>query len=176
MPGRILNTEDPIAKEYLAKIGEVVVLLSHLEAGVEFWIWEFVNAKGDAKVKQLVGRRITSPLDFEQKLQLLRSLVVERLSEKKVEEFKEIVKLIKKCCEVRNDVAHSQWFIQYGNTKGGISSTTHKINIPKVLKPHRPFDFSKAIEDIDLSKLDQSIANINTAIEKLVIFFILSSS
>jgi hypothetical protein len=175
MPAKILDNQDPETKEYLAKIGEIVVLLNHLEAMVDFWIWELINADGNAGVKQQIGRRITSPLNFEQKVQLLRSLIVERYGEEKVREFKETMKLLMKCCETRNDIAHSQWFIQYGNKKEGIPSTTHKINIPKAMRPQQSFDFSKAIKDVDLSELDQSVTEINLAIEKLTIFFISSS-
>lgn len=109
MPAKILDNQDPKTKEYLAKIGEVVVLLNHLEAMVEFWIWELINAHGDS---QQIGRRVTSPLDFEQKVQLLRSLIVERYGEEKARKFKETMKLLMKCCETRNDIVHSQWFIQ----------------------------------------------------------------
>ncbi len=171
MPAKILDNQDPKTKEYLAKIGEVVVLLNHLEAMVEFWIWELIGAEGNAGVKQQIGRRITSPLGFEKKVQLLRSLVVERCGKKRAREFEEILELLMKCCKARNDIVHSQWFIQYGNEKEGIPSTTHKINIPKVLKPQRSFNFSKAIKDVDLSELDQSVSEINIAIEKLMRFF-----
>ena len=172
MPAKIINNQDPKTKEYLTKIGEVVVLLNHLESWVDFWIWELINANGNASIKQQIGRRITSPLDFKQKVQLLMSLFVERCGEVKAKEFKEVAKSIKKCCDIRNDLAHSQWFIQYGNIKEGISPTTQKINISKFLKSTKPFNFSKAIKDVELSELDQYAIQANLVIEKLTNFFI----
>jgi len=38
MPAKIIDNQDPKTKEYLTKIGEVVVLLNHLEGVVDFWI------------------------------------------------------------------------------------------------------------------------------------------
>ena len=171
MSAKIIDNQDPKTKEYLTKIGEVVVLFNHLEDTVDFWIWELINAGGNANIKQQIGRRITSPLDFEKKVQLLRSLVVERYGEEKAKEFKEVANSIMECCERRNDVSHSQWFIQYGNIKEGIPPTTHKINISKSLKPTKPFNFSKAIKDVELSELDQYATHTNLMIEEVYKFF-----
>ena len=171
MPAKIINNQNPKTKEYLTKIGEVIVLLNHLESMIDFWIWELINAGGNASMKQQIGRRITSPLNFEKKVKLLRSLVVERYGEEKAKEFKEVANSIMECCEIRNDVSHSQWFIQYGNIKEGIPPTTHKINISKSLKPTKPFNFSKAIKDIELSELDQYTIQTNLVIEKVCKFF-----
>jgi len=67
MPAKIIDNQDPKTKEYLAKIGEVVILFNHLEDIVDFWIWELINAGGTASVKQQIVRQITSPLNFEKK-------------------------------------------------------------------------------------------------------------
>ena len=127
MPAKIIDSQDPKTKEYLTKIGEVVVLLNHLESMVDFWIWELISAGGNASTKQQIGRRITAILNFEKKVQLLRSLIVERYGKEKAKEFKEVATSIMKCCEVRNDVSHSQWFIQYGNIKERIPPTTQSL-------------------------------------------------
>ena len=110
-------------------------------------------------------------MNFEKKVQLLRSLVVERYGKQKAKEFKEVANSIMECCERRNDVSHSQWFIQYGNIKEGIPLTTHKINMPKSLKPTKPFNFSKEIKDVELSELDQYAIQTNLVIEEVYKFF-----
>lgn len=148
---KIIDPSDPTTKEYLARIGEIIVELNFLENWLEFFSWELIQAKGNL---QKIGRRITYNLTFIQKLDLLRSLLVERTGEGNAEEFRPLYKKIKECEEIRNDIAHSLWFIQYGNSKEDLNTT--KINVSYAFERGRSFDFSKTKKTVPLSELEES--------------------
>lgn len=167
MPMKVLDNQEEKTKEFLCKIGEIVVTLNHLEEMVCFYIWELVSASGNT---QGVGRRITVNLELIEKIDLLRSLIIERQGEEKAKVFKSIYKNIIKCGEIRNDIAHSQWFIQYGNIKENIPPRTEKINMQKLIKNSKPTDFSKLVEIVDLEQLNQGAVLINKTAEDLAQF------
>lgn len=150
---KIFNTKDPKTIDYLVKIGQVVVAFNFVEQLVELLIWELINAKDDV---QGVGRRITNRLEFQEKADLLRSLIVERVVEERAKEFTEsIYKDLCKCGEARNDIAHSLWFIQYGANKD--NPETYKVNFRDAFERGKKFDFSKAKKNIDVTELEDSI-------------------
>jgi len=171
---KILDNQDSKTKEYLAKIGEVIVTFNYLESAIiDFWIWELICAGKNINDIQGIGRRITTLLTFRQKADLLKSLVIEIFGEKKAKLFSKPYKKIIKSSEIRNDVCHSQWFIQYGNLKEGVPMTTHKINLKRGSRKGRKFDFSRAMEDnIDLKCFNGYLKQIEEAIRETLIFFI----
>jgi len=153
---KIIDKSDPKTREYLEKIGEVVVMLSHLEAMMEFIMWEFIGAKGNASDRQTIGRQITHKLEFMEKADLLRALIIERYGEKKGKEFtSNIYTSLQRCCEARNDIAHSLWFIRYGVDKNSLQ--TEKINIPNAFERGKKFNFSKARKSVELKELENAI-------------------
>lgn len=162
------NTKDSTTKEYLSKIGEIVVSLSSLEHMMEFWIWELISAAGTARDIQWVGRRITTPLEYMQKLDLLRSMLVERLGEEVAKKFMPAYKLLQKCAEDRNDIAHSVWFIQYGTTPEKLS--TLKVNDSKAFQRGKKLDFTRAHQEIKLEDLEKISQRINQAHDELIKF------
>src|SRR3954464_4613155 len=107
-----IDYSNPEVKEYLSKIGEIVVRLSGLEHQIEFWIWKLIDARGDHVTRQRVGSRTTTYITYEQKVQLLRGLILERCGEDTGRQFMPLREKLIKCCEDRNDVAHSQWLIR----------------------------------------------------------------
>ena len=145
---QVLDENDPKTKDFLVKIGETVVVFNHLESMVEFNIWELIAASGNAHVRQSIGKRITTTLEYMQKVDLLRSLIVERFGEEKDKLFKEVYTTLQECSEIRNDIAHSLWYIQYGNLEEGIELDTAKINIKKAFEKGKFEDFSKVYETI----------------------------
>lgn len=163
---------DTKAKEYLASIGAVVVLLGHLEYLIEFIIWDLVNPQADdSKVRQLIAERITVGLEYMEKLKLLRSLTVERKGDKKAKEF---IGIYKKCiavCEIRNDIAHSMWIIEYGNIKEGESPSTTKTNMKKAFPNGKQLDLSAAYKKVDLDEIKSYMEQINQTISELFSFF-----
>jgi hypothetical protein len=85
---KVLDNNDPITLNYLSKIGEVIVTLNYLESLVELAIWEMLGEIGKTADLQGVGRRITYSLEFVQKVDLLRSLIVEIYGEERAKNFK----------------------------------------------------------------------------------------
>ncbi|MBI4096438.1 MAG: hypothetical protein HY425_01845 [Candidatus Levybacteria bacterium] len=153
---KIIDKSDPKTKEYLEKIGEVITMLSHLEGMMEFVLWEFIGAKGDAGVRQTIGRHITHKLEFMQKADLLRALIIERYGEEKGKEFTlDIYKNLQKCCEARNDMAHSLWFIRYGVDKDNLQA--EKINTRDAFERGKRFNLSKARKSVELKELEDAI-------------------
>lgn len=153
---KVIDKSDPKTKEFLEKIGEAIVMLSHLEAMIEFVVWELIGAKGDAGVKRTIGRHITYKLEFKQKADLLRALIVEKFGEGKGKEFTDkIYKDLQKCCEARNDIAHSLWFIQYGVDKNSLG--TVRINIQDAMERGERFNLSKARKSTELKELEDAI-------------------
>lgn len=164
---KVLNSHSPKTKDYLAKIGEIIVLLNHLELTVEFFVWELISASGNT---QAIGRRITTPLEYMEKVNLMRSLLVERVGEEKAGEFTPIYSELRACAEIRNDLAHSQWFIEYGNGKD--KTSTHKINWLKAYERGKAFDFSKALQNIDLAKLASDTKRLSKTISLVAEFML----
>jgi hypothetical protein len=162
------NPNDPNTKEFLAKIGEIIVSLNALENNVDFWIWELLSASGTPAEKQVIGRLVTSPLDFMGKVNLLRSLVVHRLGEEKDNDFRNAYNLLKQSAETRNDVAHSMWFIQYGSSPDDLS--TEKINEIKAFQRGKKFDFTKAVATVKLTDFDKYLETIENAQRELFSF------
>lgn len=101
---------------------------------------------------------VVKDLTYQNKINLLRNLIVERDQR---DNFKDLYKKLKKCGEKRNELLHSQWFVNYGSDPTNIS--THRINRNKLIKLGKPTDYKKMsiqVEDeIDtLNKLiDQTI-------------------
>ena len=153
----------PKTKEFLAKIGEIIVLLNHLESMVEFFTWELIGSKGNAHDVQNMGRRITLPLDYKGKIDLARSLVIERYGvEKEKKIFKSVYTKLQNCGEFRNDIAHSLWFIEYGTSKEDLA--THKLNWTKAYKKGKAFDFSNAYKDVSLEDLTEISKTLSSTI------------
>lgn len=128
---KILDFNDPNTKEFLQKIGQVIVEVNHIESLVELLIWSliFTNRNKEDNA-QGIGRRITVNLSFMEKADLLRSLVVERKGEDFAKEFTErVYKKLQAIAQKRDDIAHSLWFIQYGESKAELA--TEKINFKK---------------------------------------------
>lgn len=161
MEAKVLEPKTGKTRDYLVKIGEIVVLLNHLEQVIEFFTWELINASGNA---QEIGRRITTPLDYVEKVDLMRSAIVGRFGEEKAKEFLPVYRELIACGEIRNDIAHSQWFIEYGNKKEGVLPHTKKINWKKAYKRGKNFNFSEAIKDIKLDELNSYSRKISKAI------------
>ncbi|MDD2482797.1 MAG: hypothetical protein PHE32_03775 [Candidatus Shapirobacteria bacterium] len=172
MAAILFNFENSKTKEYLASIGGIVVCLNHLEHFIEFMIWELINPKVDnANKSQLIGERITVNLEYIEKLELLRSLIIERKGIEKAEEFKEIYIKCKKACEIRNDISHSLWSIEFGNNKEGISPSTTKTNMQKAFQRGKNFDFLSAYKQVNLDELKLEMNQINQTISDLFSFF-----
>jgi hypothetical protein len=171
MTARILDNKDPKIREYLAKIGEVIVLLNHVEASIDFLIWELIGANGNAHDVQNVGRRVTLLLEYMQKVDLVRALIIERHGEEKGKEFVSLYKKLQTCGEIRNDIAHSQWFIQYGNLAENIPMSTTKINIKKAFERGKLMDFSNARKEVLLDELEGYVSQMNEIISELFGFF-----
>jgi len=171
MAAKILDNTDTTTKEYLAKIGEVVVLLNHLESNIDFWIWELIGAKENAHDHQNIGRRITLQLEYMQKVDLLRALIVERHGEEKGRELRPLYTKLQTCGQVRNDIAHSEWFIQYGNLAEGVPLSTTKINIQKAYERGKLMNFSNARKEVLLGELEGYVTQTNEIISELHEFF-----
>ncbi len=170
MNATLLDTSDPKTKEFLSKIGEVVVLSRHLESIVEFFMGDLINPEGESIVKQNVTNSIVKNMEFLEKLDLVRDLIVQRIGVESQKRFLPTYNLVKECIEGRNDVAHSQWFIQYGNIEEGIPPSTQKINVRRGYSRGHYFDFSKAIINVELSTLDDLVKKTNKAITDIVIY------
>ncbi len=155
MNAKVLSPEIGKTKAYLEKIGKIIVLFGHLEMIVDFFIWELINAGNTTREVQSIGRRITTPLDYKSKINLVRSIIVERLGEDKAKEFTPIYTELLNCAEIRNDIAHSQWFIEYGNKEEKVKPETQKVNWQKAYQKGKGFDFSGANKDVSLKELDE---------------------
>ena len=164
----LYNSTDPKTKDYLAKIGEVIVTLNGLERDISFWIWELLAASGTPAEKQVIGRLVTNPLDFMGKINLLRSLIVHRLGEVKGKDFIKTYTLLQNCAEFRNDIAHSLWFIQYGSSPENLE--TEKINEVKAFQKGKRMDYSKAVEKINIEEFDNALLVMQDASKELLKF------
>lgn len=167
MTAEVIGHKAPDTKEYLAKIGEIVVLLNHLEMLVSFFIWELIGAEGKAAKSQNIGRRITNDMGFMKKADLARSLIVERYGEKVAIKYLPLYKDLKSCSKIRNDVAHSQWLLGFGSD--GEFSPNSKINWKNAYKKGKEADFKKAFEEVDLGRLNRDskrITDTMTAVGK----------
>ncbi len=163
----LLNPTDLKTKEFLAKIGEIVVLSRHLESIIEFFIEDLINPEGKPIMKQRVTDSIIRKMESLEKLDIVRDLIVERVGIESQKKFLPTYKLIKECIEKRNDTVHSLWFIQYGNTEAGIAPLTQKINPQYGHTRGRPFDFSKAITNIELDALTSLTNKLNRTIAEV---------
>lgn len=164
----ILIEKDKKTQEYLAKIGNIIVSLNQLESLIDLLIWELISPNGNANNKQRIGRLITLNLEFMQKADLLRALIVERYGEEKGKSFTEnVYKILQKCVEVRNDIAHSHWFIQYGESESSDLETV-KINAKNAFQRGKKLDLSKARKSIKIEELNEYIAMLDEAGIKLI--------
>lgn len=105
-----------------------------------------------------------------EKVELLRSILVERYGEEKAGDFKEIYDQLQECAELRNDIAHSQWFIQYGTNKDDTATT--KINDTKAFARGKVFDFAKASNTVSVEVLEVNISKLQKAGAELNAFFV----
>lgn len=160
---KIVDPDNPESKEYLAKLGELVVVFNALELFTDTFIWELIDAKGS---QQGIGRRITVNLEFQQKLDLLRSLLVERYGQEKAKRFTNTYSKLKQCAEKRNDTLHSLWFIHYGKTPDNLE--TRKINFQKAYERGKAFDFEKANKKVPLNELKDIIKDVESCSDELV--------
>ncbi len=160
---KILDLNDSNTKEFLQKIGQVIVEVNHIESLVELLIWPLIDAKGNKDGSaQGIGRRITVNLSFMEKADLLRSLVVERKGEEFAKKFTErVYKKLQTVAEKRDDVAHSLWFIQYGESKEDLA--TEKINFTKAYKRGEEFKMDAAQSKVALSELEDILKLIHQA-------------
>lgn len=156
----LFNEVDPKTKEYLAKIGEIVVLLNSLESVVEFIIWKSITRD------QVIGRTLTRDLTYISKVRLLKTLLMQKLGENELDSIMPVLNRVTKSAHIRNDVVHSQWFIQYGNKKENIPLTTHKINSKDAFNKGS-FDFANSIKDISLKDLAEKCKFISQTISDL---------
>ncbi|HUD45163.1 MAG TPA: hypothetical protein VMR41_06470 [Patescibacteria group bacterium] len=74
--------------------------------------------------------------------------------------------------EKRNDVVHSQWFIEYGNIQEGIPRSTHKINHQKGLKFNKEANFQQAVKEVKVEELQTFIDGMMQELSDLHSFFL----
>lgn len=160
---KIVDPDNPESKEYLAKLGELVVVFNALELFTDIFIWELIGAKGE---QQGIGRRITVNREFQEKLDLLRSLLVERYGQEKAKRFTNTYSKLKHSAENRNDTLHSLWFIHYGKTPDNLE--TRKINFQKAYERGKEFDFKRANKNVSLAELKDIIKGIESCSDELV--------
>ena len=110
-------------------------------------------------------------LQFSQKTDLLLSLVIERSGIEGKEKFKKIYNELEKMAERRNDIAHSQWFLEYGNIQEGIPLTTHKINDQKGLKFNKEANFEQAIKEVKIEELQSFVEEMLQEVSDIHSFF-----
>lgn len=172
MPAQVLDTSNTKVKEYLAKIGEVIVTFNFLESQVDFWIQHLLNPNHPhAGYSQMLGKRVTVLLNFSQKAKLLLSLVIERNGNEKGVTFKKIYSRLESAAKNRNDIIHSLWFLEYGNAKEGTPPITQKINAQKSLKFNEEANFELANKTVTPQDLQQNIDEMLQLITDLVLFF-----
>jgi len=154
----------------LIKIGEMVVLMGFLESWIESWIWNLIDQRD-----QNIGKKITSPLMYRQKVDLLLSLVESR-SPDRVENFQKIHKKLQALGERRNNLIHSQYFLMYGNKKEHLKRDSKKVSLRHgVNKKDGSIDISKVFSDVKLSELTLIINDIRKYHTALTKFFILQN-
>ncbi len=173
MSAQILDSTNPKVKEYLAKIGEIIVTFNFLESQMDFYIQELVKpVHSHAGLSQRVGKRITTMLEFSQKTDLLLSLIIERSGKDEGTRFKSIYNALGKMAEKRNDVAHSQWFLEYGNIQEGVQPSTHKINEQKGIKFNKEANFEQAIKEVTIEELQTFIEEMLQMVSDIHAFFL----
>src|SRR3954454_17477914 len=107
-----INTSDPESQKYLMKIGEIMVKFSLLEQVIELWVWELIDANGLAAKKQSIGSSVTMHLEYDEKLELLRSLVIERGNHLfSATQFSPIINRLRDNDKNRTRITHSMWFL-----------------------------------------------------------------
>lgn len=167
-----LDTQSPDTQRCLAKIGEIVIKLNMLEGRVEFWIWQLIAANGEGLDKQTIGRIITTPLSYYQKVQLLKSLIMERSGVPLNKTLKTIINKVEQCGEQRNDAAHSLWLIGQGTQPDTIAT---KFNSGKGFKWGREKDWAKIIQEVRIEDLDGWIRILDEAADELMQVMLTSS-
>lgn len=168
---KTVDLSDETAKEFLIRIGKIIVDFNHLESIVEMVILQLINIKKgtdeNSEDEQSIGRRVVEKLFFMQKIDLLRSLIVGRKGEEFAKKFtKQVYKELVSVSEKRNDIVHSMWFIQYGNSKTDLSTLT--INFQNAYQRGKSFNFEEAKKDISLEKLDETLSSIDKAVKQLI--------
>lgn len=159
-------------KNYLIKIGEIIVIMGFLEAWIDFWIWELIGAKGGAYDSQIIGKKTTSGMMYRRKVDLLLLLVQSRYPTK-VDSFKKLHNKLQTLGDKRNNFIHSQWFPMYGNKEEHIRRDTHIENLRYgVNKKDGSVDFSKSYSKLKLNDLTRLINNIRFVYNDVTKFFI----
>ncbi|MEX2515195.1 MAG: hypothetical protein WD335_03630 [Candidatus Paceibacterota bacterium] len=140
-------------------IGRFVVFFNKVEYAIGDLICLYLF--GNTPDHQSVCHRITTKLTFKDKLDLLQELITERLGKKHANKFKEIYSLIYDEMEYRNEIIHSEWWINMKSEKTEVGETKI-LNLVKASRKNKrnALDWDKGFIGISTEEINSHSDNL----------------
>ena len=158
----IYDIKDPDTQEILTGIGQVVVMFNYLENEIVQHIEYIIYGEIDWKTKLYDFTKYTvTGLEYIEKIDLLRSLIIEKYGEDKGSLYLPIYNLQKECAEKRNIFAHCfYWFDKEEENK----TTFQTFNRKKILIRGKKIDLRRGYSEIQIDDLNELLFNLQEAI------------
>jgi len=156
-------------EEYYEKLGEFIVKFNFLDNRISFELWAQINAGESVKDAQNIGRRITTQLEYTQKVELLERLLIDNFGEEVGKKFRPLKKELVGLATTRNTYAHGEWMINYGTENAPEDQLeTIILHEKKAFDKTRKIDYSKAVHKINLNHLKDSIKKVEELTTKML--------
>lgn len=156
---KLSDSNDIEIKKYSSRIGTLITLLNYLDYNIQIFIESILDLEADkSTTKPIIS--LTRSFDFSKRINFLKSLIKSKHPQK-LEDYLKIHEEIIKCCEIRNNIAHSQiYFWDDPNGTHMMVSNMKKSELP----PEKSYD------QVALDGLDKNIKRFQDVSKKFESF------
>jgi hypothetical protein len=142
--GKLLDTGNENIKEYVQRVGEIILLISYLDRNIQMFIEAILNFRYEYKSKITVTS-LTRSFELSKRVDFLKVAIKEKHNNK-LNEYLKLHKEIIECNRIRNELAHSQVYFHVEN-----DMSIMMISNLKKIEVNSPKDFFKKVSIIELN-------------------------